>query len=78
MPTTRPRHPVTETDEIAAVLDEAQRRWPGESRQRLIVRVLLDWYSGGASLVNRQAALDALIGSMSGSEEYDKNREWPR
>ena len=68
---------MTETDQIAAVLDEAQRRWPDESRQRLIVRVLLDWYAGGSSLANRQAALDALIGSTSGPEAYDKNREWP-
>lgn len=68
---------MTETDEIATVLDEAQRRWPGESRQRLIVRVLLDWYAGGSSLANREAALDALIGSTSGREAYDADREWP-
>lgn len=42
MPTTRPRHLITETDQIAAALDDAQQRWPedGRSRARLIVRLV--------------------------------------
>ena len=40
MPTTRPRHQVTETDEVARALDLAARRWPGESRGRLLVRLV--------------------------------------
>jgi hypothetical protein len=40
MPTVRPRHQVTETDEVAQALDLAARRWPGESRGRLLVRLL--------------------------------------
>ena len=42
MPTTRPRHFVTETDELAEALDEAARRWPNLSRPQLLVRLALD------------------------------------
>ena len=41
MPTTRRRYQVTETDEVARALDEAERRWPGEPRSRLIVRLIV-------------------------------------
>lgn len=39
MPTARPRHFVTETDELADALDEAARRWPHLSRAQLVVRL---------------------------------------
>lgn len=42
MPTTRPRHFVTETDDLAAALDAAARRWPELSRPQLLVRLALD------------------------------------
>jgi hypothetical protein len=42
MPTLRPRHQVTETDELAAALDEAAVRWPGLSRGQLITRLALE------------------------------------
>jgi hypothetical protein len=51
MPTTRPRHQVTETDELAAALDEAARRWPGLSRGQLITRLALE---GHRAVVVRQ------------------------
>ncbi|CAN5415557.1 hypothetical protein BH23ACT6_BH23ACT6_16630 [soil metagenome] len=41
MPTTRPRHFVTETDELARALDKAANRWPDMSRGQLIVRLAL-------------------------------------
>jgi hypothetical protein len=40
MPTTRPRHQVTETPEIKAALDQASRWWPDEPRGRLLVRLV--------------------------------------
>lgn len=40
MPTTRRRHAITETDELARGLDELEREWPGESRSRILRRVL--------------------------------------
>ena len=41
MPTTRPRHVVTETDDIADALDRAQRRMPDASRSEVIRRLVL-------------------------------------
>jgi hypothetical protein len=40
VPTTRPRHQVTETPDIAAALDLAAKQWPGEPRARLLVRLV--------------------------------------
>ncbi|MFT3852555.1 MAG: hypothetical protein QM733_07455 [Ilumatobacteraceae bacterium] len=40
MPTTRPRHIVTETDDIAAAIDAVQPR-PGESRADVLRRLVL-------------------------------------
>jgi len=42
MPTTRPRHLVTETDDLANALDAAASRWPGVSRPQLLVRLALE------------------------------------
>lgn len=42
VPTTRPRHFVTETDELTAALDEASARWPGLSRSQILVRLALE------------------------------------
>jgi hypothetical protein len=42
MPTTRPRHVITETAEVAEALDVAARRWPEDagSRTRLVVHLV--------------------------------------
>lgn len=42
MPTTRPRHVITESDELAAALDDAARRWPDDagSRAKLLLRLV--------------------------------------
>jgi hypothetical protein len=42
VPTTRPRHLVTETDDLARALDAAAERWPGLSRSQLLVRLALE------------------------------------
>lgn len=34
MPTTRPRHVLTETDELRRILDDAAERWPDERQNR--------------------------------------------
>ena len=41
MPTKRPRHLVTETDELAAALDRAALEWPGLSRGQLVQQLAL-------------------------------------
>ncbi|MHB8244329.1 MAG: hypothetical protein ACYDGN_03090 [Acidimicrobiales bacterium] len=40
MPTTRPRYQVTETPAVARAIDRAAARWPGESRSRLLLRLV--------------------------------------
>lgn len=40
VPTTRPRYQVTETPAIARALDRAAKRWPGEPRSKLLVRLV--------------------------------------
>lgn len=86
MPTARPRYQVTETDEVARALDEAERRWPGEPRSRLLVRLITD---NGRSVgeVNeeessaRLRALDELAGSFPGLSRpgwhEELRSEWP-
>lgn len=40
MPTTRPRYTITDTGSISALLDDAQRRWPGiRNRKELLLRL---------------------------------------
>jgi len=42
MPTSRPRHVITETDEVARALDLAAERWPEArpNRTRLLLRLV--------------------------------------
>jgi len=40
MPTARRRHAITESDELARVLDAMEHELPGESRSRLLHRLL--------------------------------------
>lgn len=41
MPTTRPRHQITETEDIGAAIDLAAQRWPDEPRSDLMRRLIL-------------------------------------
>lgn len=41
MPTTRPRHTITETEPIAEALAVARRRWPEDSDAQLLRRLAL-------------------------------------
>jgi len=86
MPTARPRYQVTETDEVARALDEAERRWPGEPRSRLLVRLITD--NGRAvrevneeESAGRLRALDELAGSFPGLSRWgwrdELRAEWP-
>ena len=78
MPTTRPRHPVTETEEIAVILDEAALRWNDAPRSKLIRLIILDWAADGRSPTSRAAAREGLVGSLPGSAAlYDRAEDWP-
>ena len=40
MPTTKPRYAITDTGEMARMLDDAQRRWPEvNDRRELLIRL---------------------------------------
>jgi len=86
MPTTRPRYQITETDEVARALDAAERRWPGEPRSRLIVRLVTENGESinevsDAETARRLAAIDAIAGTFPGLSNprlLKKLRdEWP-
>lgn len=53
MPTTRPRHQVTETPVVARALDLAAQRWPGVPRSQLLLRLVT---AGAATLADARAA----------------------
>ena len=76
--TARPRYPVTETDEIGEVLDQASRRWSDVPRSKLIRLIMLDWARGGRSPSSRARARENLVGSLPGSSGlYNRSEDWP-
>ncbi len=86
MPTTRPRHQITETPAVAHALDIAARRWPTEPRSKLLLRLV---HAGGVALEqgqnettrNRQGAIDATSGkyadAFSGNYLAELRQDWP-
>ena len=86
MPTTRPRYQVTETDEVARALEAAERRWPGEPRSRLIVRLITENGESvrevtEAETARRIAAVEAIAGTFPGLSDptllKQLREEWP-
>ncbi|QXQ12542.1 hypothetical protein [Skermania piniformis] len=74
MPTSRPRHVITETDQVARALDAAARRWPDDRdrRARLLLRLVDAGHQAlaGADDERRAARLAAISrtrGSLTGS-----------
>jgi len=88
MPTTRPRHLITETDPVAKALDDAAKRWPEDrdSRAKLLLHLVEE---GHQALVQkaaqhreaRLAAIRRTSGVLSGAYEpgyLEQLREdWP-
>lgn len=86
MPTTRPRHQITETPEVAHALDLAARRWPREPRSKLLLHLLR---TGSATLEQERSAesqerlkaIDASSGKYADafSEDYlaELRQDWP-
>ena len=86
MPPTRPRHFITESDELATALDAAAERWPGLTRPQLLVRLALEGQRvAEASLAEqREARLQAIrrfsgsLPGVYGPDYLEKLREdWP-
>lgn len=86
MPTTRPRHFVTETDDLSAALDAAARRWPEMSRPQLLVRLALEGDHAATKVDEqrrrrRRAAIEQHSGGLTGTYGPDYltrlRGEWP-
>ena len=86
MPTTRTRHFVTETDDLAQALDAAQGRWPGLSRAQILVRLALEGHRAAQRAHDdkrrrRLVALRKHSGLLTGAygpDYLDRLREdWP-
>lgn len=86
MPTTRPRHFVTETDDLAQALDAAEARWPGLSRAQVLVRLALEGHRAAQQAHEdrrrrRLAALREHSGMLTGVYGPDYlhglREEWP-
>ncbi len=83
MPTTRPRHTLTETDEIAAALNDAAVAWPELRGDRgALLRKLVE---AGRNSVHKGGGVRALLAEASGAATgaYPRNAraellaEWP-
>lgn len=86
VPTTRPRHQITETPDVAHALDIAARRWPSEPRSKLLLRLV---QAGSAVLEQerseaartRLAAIDATSGKYAEvfTDDYlaELRQDWP-
>lgn len=86
MATARPRHTITETDDVARALDEAAQRWPHEPRGRLVVRLVEEGRKAISddaerALEARRRAVRETAGSLTGvyrPDEFERLREdWP-
>lgn len=87
MPTHRPRHVITETDDVARALDDAAKRWPDSpNRTRLLIRLVEE---GDRSLAEREdeaaarrrEAITRTSGALTGMYEpgylAELRRDWP-
>ncbi len=86
MPTTRPRHQVTETPDVSRALDLAAQRWPGEPRSKLLLRLVQEGSHAleqgrAEEILRRRAAIDATCGKYDeafGDGYLDELRQdWP-
>ena len=86
MPTARPRYQITETESVAQALLVAARRWPGEPRSKLLLR-LVDVGAAALNSEDAQAENRYRDAIMASSGKYadafgpdyltDLRRDWP-
>lgn len=88
MPTSRPRHTITETDDVARALDRAADHWPQDASKRgqLLLHLV---QAGNRTLehvdaeqrLRRQAAVQRTAGALTGVYPSDYLRrlrdDWP-
>jgi len=86
MPTTLPRHQVTETPNVRRAIDLAAKRWPDKPRSRLVIDLIEAGARGievelDQAQADRRQAIEAAAGSLTGVfgpgylEELRK--DWP-
>ncbi len=74
MPTSRPRHTITESDAIALALSDAARRWPedGDSPRALLEHLVAEGHrvltqDQRAEVDDRRAAIERASGALTGT-----------
>jgi hypothetical protein len=84
MPTTRPRHQITETDEVAHALDVAARTWPEKSRAAQLVALAEEGArslerAASASSDERRRLVERYAGGFSFEPGYleELRQDWP-
>ncbi|GAB3884481.1 hypothetical protein ACFQ1S_16520 [Kibdelosporangium lantanae] len=88
MPTTRPRHMITETPEVEKWLDQAAQLWPDDrnSRGKLLLHLLEEGHRAvnnqyEAALARRRAAIERTSGGYDDifPEGYleELRKDWP-
>lgn len=82
MPTTKPRHTLTETDDIAAALADAAQRWPGESPSELLRHLVAEGRAAlHESIEAERTAVRETSGSLTGVYRRDEienlRADWP-
>jgi hypothetical protein len=73
VPTTRPRHQVTETDDIAAAVEAGLQEWPDLSRSDVIRELILK----GAESLNLTAVERVLAAELALKQLEDLDIEYP-
>ena len=70
MPTARQRYQVTETDSLSRALDAAARKWPGEPRSKLLLRLV---EAGASSVEEDQESVEGVrrAAVLASSGAYD-------
>jgi hypothetical protein len=88
MPTTRRRHVITETEQVARALDAAARRWPADrdNRARLLARLVEEGHRAVVGQQERDAharrdAVASTSGALTGAygDGYlaELRADWP-
>jgi len=88
MPTSRPRHTITESDEITIALRDAARRWPEarDSPRALLEHLVAEGHRVLAcdrrdEVANRRAGIEQASGALTGSYPVgyldDLRDDWP-
>lgn len=88
MPTTRPRHVITETEQVVRALDDAARRWPADSgnRAKLLARLVEEGHRAVVSQLERDAGArrdgvtrtsGVLTGAYGDGYLAELRKDWP-